>query len=143
MILSAKCGRATGSRAALFQCPGRWPCSVHTAGRAGAISERGSGTGAAMNKSPEIEEFYVSWKWRRFRESRISMAGGLCEECQRRGIVTPADDVHHIIELTPQNVNDPAISLSVENTLVLCEKCHAEKHKKRRWRCDAFGHVAL
>jgi len=74
---------------------------------------------------------------------RISMAGGLCEECQRNGIVTPADDVHHIIELTPQNVNDPAISLSVENTRVLCEKCHAEKHKKRRWRCDAFGHVAL
>lgn len=96
-----------------------------------------------MNKSPVVEKFYTSWKWRSFRKRRIAMAGGICEDCRKKGIVRPADDVHHLIELTDSNVTDPEIALSVKNTVVLCEQCHKERHKRKRWRCDAFGHVSL
>ena len=97
-----------------------------------------------MNKSPEVERFYVSWKWRRFRKSRLAMAGGLCEECRAKGKAVPAEEIHHIEELTARNVNDPRISLSVENTICLCKDCHvAKRRKERRWRCDPLGRVSL
>lgn len=96
-----------------------------------------------MNKSPEVEAFYSSWKWRRFRKIRMQMAGGLCEECKAKGKINPATEVHHIKELTAKNVNDPRISLSVENTIPLCFECHRAKRKSKRWRCDEFGRVLI
>ena len=97
-----------------------------------------------MNKSPEVERFYVSWKWRRFRQSRLAMAGGLCEECKARGKIKPAEEIHHKVELTARNVTDPQIALSIENTICLCKECHQAKQRKaRRWCCDPLGRVSL
>ena len=99
-----------------------------------------------MNKSPEVERFYVSWKWRKFRENRMKLAGGLCEECRAKGKVVPAEEVHHIVELTAQNVTDPRIALSVENTACLCKDCHKAKRIKKqqkRWHCDPLGRVTI
>lgn len=97
-----------------------------------------------MNKCAEVEKFYVSYKWRRFRQTRLAMAGGLCEECKAKGKITPAEEIHHIEELTTRNVTDPRISLSVENTICLCKACHqAKQRKERRWRCDPLGRVSL
>lgn len=96
-----------------------------------------------MNKSAEVEKFYVSWKWRKFRKIRLAMAGGLCEECKAKGKVVPAEEVHHIVELTAQNVTDPRISLSVGNTTCLCAECHRKKKIRKRWRCDPLGRVTI
>lgn len=96
-----------------------------------------------MNKSAEVEKFYVSWKWRKFRKIRLAMAGGLCEECKAKGKVVPAEEVHHIVELTAQNVTDPRISLSVGNTTCLCAECHRKKKIRKRWRCDSLGRVTI
>lgn len=71
------------------------------------------------------------------------MADGLCEECRAKGKITPAEEVHHIVELTAQNVNDPRIALSVENTSCLCAECHQKKRIRKRWRCDPLGRVIL
>jgi hypothetical protein len=27
--------------------------------------------------------------------------------------------------------------------MALCDACHDEKHRTKRWRCDARGHVEL
>lgn len=36
--------------------------------------------------------------------------------------------VHHIVELTPANINDPNISTSLDNLVSLCDLCHKKVH---------------
>lgn len=40
----------------------------------------------------------------------------------------PAKDVHHKIHLTPENINDPMISLHESNLISLCGDCHKRIH---------------
>jgi 5-methylcytosine-specific restriction endonuclease McrA len=47
------------------------------------------------------------------------------------------------VHLTPENLDNPAVTLNHDNLMALCEECHAEQHTKRRWRCDPNGHVRL
>jgi 5-methylcytosine-specific restriction endonuclease McrA len=44
-----------------------------------------------------------------------------CRHCQAR-----AEEVHHIIELTPQNINDPNVALNPDNLISLCHLCHTK-----------------
>lgn len=91
------------------------------------------------------EKFYKSQAWKQTRYAYMSKAGGLCEECERRGIYTPADEVHHKIALTQENISNVDIALSFDNLIALCKKCHKEKHSKnaKRFRIDEFGNVYL
>lgn len=68
--------------------------------------------------------FYNSNKWIKCRDSyiahRISTDGGVCEECrQQQGYI-----VHHEVMLTPDNINDPDISLSHQHMKYVCKDCH-------------------
>ena len=36
--------------------------------------------------------------------------------------------MHHIVYLTEENINDPSVSLNMENVETLCKKCHDEEH---------------
>lgn len=36
--------------------------------------------------------------------------------------------VHHIVELTPANVNDPNINTNLDNLVSLCDLCHKKVH---------------
>lgn len=53
----------------------------------------------------------------------ITSAGSLCEKCDAIGT-----EVHHKIRLTPENVNDPEISLNQDNLMLLCNECHNKEH---------------
>lgn len=71
--------------------------------------------------------FYKSTTWKKCRKSfiaeRKAIDGGLCQHCQQAlGYI-----VDHIVELTPYNINDPAISLSHDNLQYLCLECHNRK----------------
>lgn len=48
----------------------------------------------------------------------------------------PGKEVHHIIHLTAENVNDPYISLNENNLETLCRDCHQKEHRQDR----AEGH---
>ena len=92
--------------------------------------------------------FYASWPWVKCRRAYIESKGGLCERCLAKGLIVPGAEVHHKIRLTPENVNNPAISLNWDNLELLCEKCHTEEHtaaskKARRWRVDDMGRVTI
>jgi 5-methylcytosine-specific restriction endonuclease McrA len=52
----------------------------------------------------------------------------------RKGLVVPAVEVHHITELTPDNINDPSVSLNLDNLVSLCKDCHADRHRARQMR---------
>lgn len=92
--------------------------------------------------------FYASWPWVKCRRAYIESKGGLCERCLAKGLIVPGAEVHHKIRLTPENVNNPAISLNWDNLELLCEKCHTEEHtaahrQGRRWTVDEMGRVQL
>ena len=75
--------------------------------------------------------FYNSKKWNSCRLSYIAkrkaIDGGLCESCRD----VPGYIVHHIIELTPSNINDPDISLNHKNLKYDCHICHQKENKNK------------
>jgi len=96
-----------------------------------------------MNKDPNIEAFYTSHRWRKCRSAFLSTKGRLCENCLSKGLIVPATQVHHRKPITTSNLCDPAVTLSFDNLMALCDDCHNEQHHTRRWRCDPGGHVTI
>lgn len=72
---------------------------------------------------PFAEKFYLSKAWRKCRKSFYISKNGLCERCGKPGLI-----VHHKTKLTPQNINDPEITLSWSNLELLCQDCHNKEH---------------
>ena len=96
-----------------------------------------------MHHDAAVEAFYTSNAWRKSRASFLTEKGGLCELCLKKGLIEPAVHVHHKVPLTSDNMGDPMITLDHSNLMALCEECHQEQHRKKRWRCDALGRVSL
>ena len=90
------------------------------------------------------QPFYSSPAWKACRAAYIKSVGGLCERCRKAGRITAGAEVHHKVRLTPENINDPRVTLAWNNLELLCEACHKAEHRKteRRWRCDERGHVS-
>lgn len=74
--------------------------------------------------------FYNSGAWQDVRDIRIGMDKGFCQLCGM-----PGNEVDHIVELTPENINNPEITLNLDNLQTLCHKCHTKKtnreHRKK------------
>ena len=68
---------------------------------------------------------------------------GLCEPCLRRGEYTPAVIVHHKVHLTPDNINDPSITLDFSNLERVCRDCHAGEHPEIYGRPERRLRVAF
>ena len=99
-----------------------------------------------MSRYNTIREFYKTRQWKAAREAAIKKAGGLCEACIKKGIITPAAHVHHIHPLTQASLADPKLTTGLENLMALCEQCHEEIHRKeprRRYKIDEDGKVIL
>ncbi|WP_051353750.1 HNH endonuclease [Atopobium fossor] len=75
------------------------------------------------------KRFYRSTKWIKARELCKARQHGLCADCQERGLVTPIDEVHHIKPLTPENIDNPAVTVNQDNLVGLCRDCHFARHK--------------
>lgn len=72
----------------------------------------------------------------------MKSVGGLCEDCYKKGKITPAEEVHHIRFLTPQNINDPNVTLNWKNLVALCRECHRRRHgNQKRYKIDEWGRV--
>lgn len=73
------------------------------------------------------EKFYHSKRWKDAREYTLMRDNYMC---QAEGCFHPAEEVHHIIHLTPENIDDPDISTNPDNLVSLCRACHFKQHKK-------------
>ena len=84
---------------------------------------------------------YKSVAWQKCRAAYASSVGGLCERCLAKGLIVPGEIVHHKVYLSPDNINDPNITLNWENLELLCRDCHADEHQrlKLRYKFDEFG----
>lgn len=89
------------------------------------------------------EGFYKSRTWQRCREQKYKQARGLCERCLAKGIYKPGEIVHHVTHITPDNINDPDVTLNLDNLQLLCRDCHADVHKgyDKRYTVDELGRI--
>ena len=93
-------------------------------------------------KKTFADAFYKSQAWMNCARAYRRSVGGLCERCNQAGLITPAEEVHHKIKLTPENISRPEIALSWGNLIALCKDCHMKEHrKKKRWTVDDDGNV--
>jgi len=91
------------------------------------------------------EAFYKSQAWKDIRDVAIRRDAYLCVDCMKSGKVTPAEEVHHIIPLTPENITDASITLNMDNLVSLCRECHKARHgaRQRRYTVDDLGRVTI
>ena len=92
------------------------------------------------------KRFYKSAAWKHCRALVWSRDRGLCVDCLRRGLVTAAEEVHHIEPLTPENINDPGVALNLDNLVSLCRECHKARHEAkegavRRYKINSDGRI--
>ena len=97
-----------------------------------------------MFMKPFAQKFYLSQAWIKCRNAYVKSVGGLCEECLKKGIYKPIEEVHHKIFLTPNNISNPNVTLNWENLIGLCRECHKEMHSNKvvRYTVDERGRVA-
>jgi 5-methylcytosine-specific restriction endonuclease McrA len=68
------------------------------------------------------KKFYNSNRWKSCRREVIKRDRYTCNDCYGR-----AGEVHHIIELTPDNIDDDRIALNPDNLVSLCGACHKKR----------------
>ena len=92
---------------------------------------------------PYAEKFYSSKAWKNTRAAYAKSKRNLCELCLDKGLYKPCEIVHHKVELTPDNIDNPDITLNWQNLQCVCRDCHAMIHDRRnlRYKIDEFGRV--
>lgn len=68
-------------------------------------------------RDPAVKKRYGR-TWKRIRDRYIA-AHPLCEQCEKDGRLTPAEEVHHVKPLSQGGTNDYA------NLMALCTPCHS------------------
>ncbi|WP_090951771.1 HNH endonuclease [Parageobacillus thermantarcticus] len=71
-------------------------------------------------RNQQARAFYHSKEWERIRLAALARDNFLCQHCLRNNRITPADMVHHIIEIK----RDWSRRLDLDNLISLCNSCH-------------------
>ena len=89
------------------------------------------------------KSFYKSAAWKHTQAAYKASVGGLCERCYAKGLIVPGVIVHHKTYITPEQINNPEITLAWSNLELVCRDCHAAEHSGRemRYTVDALGRV--
>lgn len=87
-----------------------------------------------INKSipkDEANKIYNSPIWKKLRALKL-VNNPICEECLENGIVTPTDEIHHIISFMSGSTYSAKLKLAYDynNLKALCKECHDNKHYK-------------
>lgn len=90
--------------------------------------------------------FYTSKEWRKTRDAYYRFQCGRCERCMAEVLagvrrvedINPGIIVHHKKELTPENINDPAVALSFDNLELLCDEHHNRQHNVYLNKLDQY-----
>ena len=97
-----------------------------------------------------MNNFWIGVK-EKTRDAYYRFQCGRCERCMAEVLagarrvedINPGIIVHHKKELTPENINDPAVALSFDNLELLCDEHHNRQHKAKakRYTFDAKGNL--
>lgn len=69
--------------------------------------------------------FYASARWKKTQAAVMKAYNYTCQRCDK-----PAKIVHHRTWLTPDNINDPNVTLNWDNLEPLCQDCHNAEHQQ-------------
>lgn len=75
-------------------------------------------------------KLYNSQAWKRLRSSIIAARGSRCQMCGRLMLDDSQLVAHHVVELTPDNVDNPRIALNPDNIQIICKDCHDVVHHR-------------
>lgn len=81
-------------------------------------------------RDPVLVKFRNSRRWRKAAAAYAKKKCYICEKCNNLYLnpdikpIYKQLQVHHIIPLTHDNVDDPDISLNEKNFMLLCLHCH-------------------
>lgn len=77
----------------------------------------------------ERRKIYNSRRWQHLRRLKF-INNPLCELCAEKGLITPAEDIHHVISF--MSTEDPVrrrwLAYDYDNLMSLCKKCHQNIH---------------
>jgi 5-methylcytosine-specific restriction protein A len=76
-----------------------------------------------INKK-EYQKIYNTPRWKKLRRLKLQN-NPICEKCWERGIVTPTEEIHHIVPF----IQDIEMAFDYDNLIALCVECHKEAHK--------------
>ncbi|WBL53610.1 HNH endonuclease [Bacillus phage yong1] len=76
------------------------------------------------SRNKTITSFYKSTDWKRTRQLGLIRDNYLCQHCLKDHCFTPADMVHHIVEVK----EDWSKRLDLDNLVSLCNACHNKVH---------------
>lgn len=85
-----------------------------------------------MARTPELQRFYGSKRWRDLRDLLVIERHGRCDRCGKdysdntRYLVA-----HHKEHLTDENLRDLNVALNPDNIEILCQKCHSHYHPEK------------
>ena len=89
------------------------------------------------------KKFYSSRAWKDCRKAVFTARHGLCERCLKRGLIVPGTQVHHIIPISPENIENPYITLNPDNLVLLCKQCHDAQHRAGRYLIGEEGELII
>ena len=75
------------------------------------------------------QKAYNSTAWRKLRTYHIKTEP-LCQMCLAKGVVKPADHVHHKLSPFRNGEVDWTLMLDPENLVSICAECHALEHNR-------------
>lgn len=85
-----------------------------------------------MARTPELQRFYASDRWRGLREMLIIQRKGICERCGKDYSNDTSQLIaHHREHLTDETLKDPAVAVNPDNIEIVCQKCHAFYHAEK------------
>lgn len=89
----------------------------------------------------KYDNIYKSTRWEKVRKIVLIRDNYLCQVCLRHGIITPANTVHHKVELR----DDITKAFDLNNLESICPACHNKEHpdrnskdKKKVKRADVY-----
>ena len=78
---------------------------------------------------------YQTTKWRKLREVYMH-EHPICEKCLEKGVVTAAEDIHHIVSPFKGGQINWVSLLDYNNLMSVCKTCHAAIHNEQQ------GHIS-
>lgn len=97
-------------------------CGAVRDDRHGAVCPR-CGAGAKRERR-NTKQYGYDNAWRKLSE-RVRKEQPLCQTCEKDGIVTPAEDVHHVVPIDEA----PWLRLDRSNLMAVCKACHQKIHE--------------
>ena len=93
--------------------------------RSGSVCAK-CGAGKCKPKQTTHDAGY-GWDWQQL-SVRFRKENPLCSECERQGVATAAEEVHHKISIA----DAPWLRLEWSNLMALCVPCHRRIDEARR-----------